>query len=363
MIEQFVSAFDGYTPDGQTIVDTLTYPLANKSVIAVNVHSGDSLQRNSIASLIATYQYSTTTALIDRTYFPDLLSVPVAKNSYRSRYQSDSAAIVPVSVGISNQTYNPVTRVVTFTVGASFVAETKGDYRINAYILENNVCGLPTDTTYNGWNQLSFMFSVPWSPWFQKGYYLPAENGFVMDGYNYKHNWVLNEALDGAWGATGIIPQTGGTFNQMYSRVYTYTLPTAPGGQFRYNPDNIYLVGFVEEYSINKNNRTVLNSTRSKMLPTPELQSIQGYTLAAGDVHLFPNPTAGNLGILIAEKSFLKNPFIHVYDVLGTEVYSQRSGILYGQLYLNLQHLENGAYSVVLEDGASRIVRKLLIAR
>lgn len=359
LIEQFVSAYDGYTPDGQERVKALT----SNSVIAINIHDGDSLETTTINNLITTYRKSTPTALIDRKYFSDVNSVPVARTSYSTCVNQRKSVVVPVSVSITNKNYDSASRVLTFTVSANFVGEVKGDYRFTAYLTENNVYGPVADTTYNGWNQLSFMYNVPFSPYFQQGYYLASENGYVLNAHKYKHQNVLDVALDGAFGLAGAIPSTGGTQGQTYTVSYSYTLPATPVGQFRYIPENMYIVAAVSEFDTDQNKRTVLNCTQDKMIPKSEsLVSVNELALASEFI-LYPNPSYGVTNILIPENSFRKNVHITIHDILGKEVYEQNSDMGFGLIQISLNHLDNGTYFMTLNDGASKATKKLIIVR
>lgn len=359
LVEQFVSAYDGYTPDGQERLASLT----SNSVIAINIHDGDSLQTSSINPLISAYRKITTTAMVDRNYFSDFNSVPVARTAYSTSINLRKSVIVPVSVSITGKNYDSASRVLTFTVSASFVGEVKGDYRFTAYLTENNVHGPITDATYNGWNQLSFMYNVPFSPYFQLGTYLSAQNGYLLDGYLYKHKSVLDVALDGAFGISGVIPSSGGTQGQTFTTTYTYTLPSTPTGQFRYIPENMYIVAAVSEYDTDPNKRTVLNCTQDKMIPKAEsLVSVKELDFHSEFI-LYPNPSHGLINIFIPQNSFNKNVTIELVDVVGKSVYSQNSSIQFGLIQLNLSSLEAGTYFVMLSDGNNRSVKKLIISQ
>lgn len=358
MVEQFLSAFDGYSPDGQ---DKLT-SLVSSSVVAVNIHDGDSLKNSSVTDVISAYRKKTTTAVIDRNYFNDITSVPVERAAYSSRINQRKAAVVPVSVAINNKSYSSSTRELTFSVQASFASEVKGDYRINAYITENNVFGLGSDTSYNGWNQLSFMYNVPFSAYYQKGYYLASAGGYVLKAFEYKHQNVLDTALDGSFGAAGIIPTNGGTVNQSFGKAYTYTVPVAAGGVFRYNPDNMYIVAFVSEYNANKNKRTVLNCYQAKVTAGAEMVTVQELKSQANFI-LYPNPTSGLTHVLIPEGSFKNKVKITLIDITGKEVYVNSTDMRFGLLDLNLYHLENGSYFIHLTDGESSRTQKLILVK
>lgn len=359
LAEQFLSAYDGYSPDGQEKLKVLT----SNSVIAVNIHDVDSLTTPTISSLISTYRKTTSTAMIDRTYFTDVNSVPVARTSYSNHINQRKSVIVPVSVSISNKNYDSATRVLNFTVSATFVGEVRGDYRMNAYLTENNVYGPVMDTSYNGWNQLSFMYNVPFSPYFQMGYYLSAQNGYLLNAKQYKHQNVLDVAFDGAFGLVGTIPSTGGTQGQTYTKAYSYTVPVTPAGQFRYTPENMYLVAYVSEFDADQNKRTVLNCTQDKMIAKSEaLVSVKELDFASEFI-LYPNPSYGITNILISENSFKKQVNISVIDILGKEVYNQNSGMSFGLIQINLNHLNNGTYFMVVSDGNTKAAKKLVIVK
>lgn len=359
LVEQFVSATDGFSPDAQEKLKAVT----SGSVIAINVHDNDSLTTTSAASLISTYRKTLSTAMIDRTFFTDVNSVPVSRTSYSAHINQRKSVIVPVSVSISNKNYDSASRVLTFTVSASFVGEVKGDYRMSAYLTENNIYGPVMDTSYNGWNQLSFMYNIPFSPYFQTGYYLPAQNGYVLKADQFKHLNVLDIALDGSFGAAGIIPTTGGTQGQTYTKAYSYIVPVSPPGQFRYIPENMYIVASVSEFDADQNKRTVLNCTQDKMISKSETFVSVKELAFNSEFVLYPNPSYGLTNVLIPENSFRKQITVSIIDVIGKEVYTQNSNMRFGLLQLNLYHLEAGTYFICLSDGETKSVKKLVITK
>jgi hypothetical protein len=370
LVEQFMSTKDGYGPDASQKLDSAVFHLSSgtSSVIAVNIHENDSMQTASTASLISTYRKKSSSALIDRVYYPDINSVPIERTAYSTRGVLRQSAVVPVKVSIANKNYNSFTNVLSFTIQADFVAEVKGDYRFNAYLIENFVYGPPTgtmlpmasDTSNNGWNQLNYMYNIPWSTWYHTGSFSPPDNAFVLIPSQYKHRWVLDAALDGSFGASGgPIPTTGGTSGQTYTKAYTYTVPVSASG-FRYNIDNMYVVGYVAEYDPDKNQRNVLNCVREKITLIPEFIQNQN----KNDNQLFsiyPNPTSGWLNILIPGNNFKTKPLIKVSDMTGKEVYRSVAELYFGIVQIRLDHLAKGAYTISLETGETKSVQKLLI--
>jgi hypothetical protein len=219
------------------------------------------------------------------------------------------------------------------------------------------------DTSYNGWNQLSFMYNIPFSPYFQSGYYLSSQNGYVLNAQQFKHQNVLDIALDGSFGFAGLIPTTGGTQGQTYTKAYSYTVPVTPPGQFRYIPENMYIVASVSEFDTDPNKRTVLNCTQDKMISKSEaLVSVNELSFSS-EFMLYPNPSSGLTHILIPENSFKKQVNVSIIDVIGKEVYNINSYMRFGLLQLNLYHLEAGTYFICLSDGETRSVKKLVITK
>ena len=359
LAEQFLSTSDGYSPDGQEKLKAL----ASSSVITINYHDGDSLEAASASSLISTYRRKTTTAMIDRNYFSDLNSVPVERTAYGTRINERKSAIVPVSVSISNQNYDSLTRVLNFTVSAAFTGEVMGDYRINAILTENNVYGPYNDSAYNGWNQLSFMYNIPFSPYFQMGYYYSPLDGYVLNSGQYKHQSVAEVMLDGSFGAAGVIPSTGGTQGQTYTRAYSYTLPATPVNQFRYTADNMYIVAYVAEHNTDQNIRTVLNCAQSKVTSGSEALVGIKEMHSVSDILLYPNPSYGRTNFLIPENIFSSSVTIRIIDITGREVYSYNTKARFGLINSDLSHLQAGTYFVLMNDGSKQLTKKLTIAR
>jgi hypothetical protein len=359
LVEQFLKTSDGYSPDGQEKLKAL----ASSSVITVNYHDADSLAVPTATSLVSIFRKKTSTAMVDRNYFSDINSVPVERTAYSTRINQRKSAVVPVSVSITNQKYDTLTRILNFTVSAAFTGEVKGDYRFNAVLTENNVYGPYNDTTFNGWNQLSFMYNIPFSPYFQMGYYYSPLNGYVLNGGQYKHQNVAEVMLDGSFGVAGIIPSTGGTQGQTYTRAYSYTLPATPVGQFRYTADNMYIVAYVAEHNIDKNFRTVLNCAQSKITSKSEAMVGINEPVASGNVLLYPNPAYSTSYILIPENTFRNPVVISLIDLTGREVYHEDTNARFGLMGLEISHIQNGTYFVLLNDGQKTLVRKLVITK
>ncbi len=336
LFEQFVSANNGECTDAQE----KSLALQSSSVIVVNVHTLDSLKENNAAALITDYQKSIPTALIDRTYFDDLSTTAVNRQSY-NRIVSRIKSVTPVSVAIINKNYNASNRQLSFTLKVDFVGEVRGDYRLNAYLTENYVSGAVNDTTINGFNQLNNFFNVPWSSYYQKGYFSAAANTYVLNYWQFQHQNALVYAFNGAYGNSGTIPSNGGTQGQSYQQTFSVTIPVATNGINKFNPDNLYIVGFVTEHNDNKNNRNVLNAVKEKVTGNSEVVAINEVT---SDLQLlvYPNPSSGilNLHFSTTEKKY----DIEVYDMLGKRWGTYEAGNRSELEQFDLTGLPNGVY-------------------
>lgn len=360
LIEQFVSANNGDSPDAQE--RTRSIQSTTNTVISVNIHANDSMELASMNVFMSDYKKASSTALFDRSYFSDVKSVAVAKSFYTAKTNKRLAAVTPVSVSIINKSYNSSTKLLSFTVKADFVSAVAGDFRINAYLTENNVYGKVSDTTINGFNQLNDYYSVPWSPYYQQGYYSSTANTHVLNAWLFKHQNVLVHAFDGAYGTNGVIPTTAITSGQSFTQTFSLTVPSSTNGAAIYNSDNLYIVAFVAEGSTDKNKRTVLNSVKEKLTSNAEVIGVEERMLdLAEGLQIYPNPSNGVVNLQLNKQQINKNLSLNIVDVLGRSVYTAN---LYTKTPLNafdLSKLSNGAYFLIIDSEGKKTSKKLII--
>lgn len=353
LIEQFVSANNGESPDAQS----RTTVLQSAPAIVVNIHDQDSLTEPGAAALIADYKTDFGTALIDRNYFSDNGKTTVTRPDYGNRLGTEIYKLSPAAISIVNKTYNAATRQLSFTLKADFIGEVKGDYRLNAYLTENNVYGPYGDTTVNGYNQLNDYYNVVWSPFYHVGYYSPAVDSYVMNSLMYKHNNTLVHTFDGSYGSAGLIPFTGGTQGQSYQKTYTLTLPAAAANVQKYVADNIYIVGFVAEYSADKNKRTVLNTIQEKLNTNNEALGIPEIASQL-QISVYPNPSNSGLFYLNTKENNAYD--LKVFDLFG-KCLKAENGAKAGTL--DLSGLADGIYLLNLRSGKQIVNEKIVIQK
>ena len=356
LVEQFVSAFDGECTDAiQKIL-----ALQNDSVIVVNVHDLDSLKEPNSTGILSAYKKNTATAMFDRNYFSTPGSVAVTRPYYNSLLAKQLLTISPASVSIINKTYNSLTKQLSFTVKADFVGDVKGDLRLNAYLVENQVHGPWGDTLVNGYNQLNNYYNVPWSPFYQMGYYSFTYSTNVLNGVQFPHQNTLVHSFDGSFGNAGLIPTTGGTQNQSYQQTYTLTVPTPTNNINKFNSDNLYIVGFLAEYGANQNSRNILNVVKEKITTNNETLGLKENTTKV-NLSVYPNPSNG---IMYLNSSKTINTYqIKVIDLMGRCVRIESLVRVGNTSMLDLSALNNGIYFLQISSESGNFVEKIVIQK
>lgn len=361
LVEQFTGCNYGWSPEGYTNLKSIVS--TNTNVIAASIHDGDNMSTTNGDVLISDVIPEFPSALVDRYYFPTNKKTIINSVNWNNYIVQRLAMKVPATVTITNISYNSTTNQIDATVSSTFVGDVKGDYRINLYIKENNVYGPINDSTDNLWNQHNALFNIPASPYYQYGNLIGSE--YVMSAASYKHQYVINDFADGAYGAAGIIPNNSSTIGQTYSKNYSYTLPTATGGEFRYNADNIYLIATVSEHDSALNEKIILNAAEVKLTANAEvLVGVKEHEKTAIQLNVFPNPTSDicYLNFSLKNDEFVK---INVYNTLGELVYIETKNVSAGNVdyVLNVNTLPSGNYSIQVSFRNNTVTKKLTIIK
>jgi len=355
LLEQFVSANNGEGPDAQDKLLGLQSP----TLIVINIHDQDSIKEMNSAALITDYKKNLPTAMADRTYFNDIQSVSFFRPAYSGRVNTRASAVTPANVSIINKTYNAFTKQLSFTVKADFIGEVRGDYRINAYLSENHVSGPVNDNTLNGFNQLNNYYNVPWSTYYQKGLFIASENNYLLNYWEFRHQNALVYAFDGAYGSASAITSTASTLNQSYQKTFTLALPSPTNGSHKFNPDNLYIVGFIAEYSADKNQRSVLNAVKEKVTSAIEAVGIEEFSENT-NLSVYPNPSTG---VFYLNEPTLKNYTVDVFDVLGKLMRKIEVSNNRGIEPIDLTVLPQGIYIFKIKAGLQQYTEKIIIQK
>lgn len=354
LLEQFVSARNNECSQAQ--INLLS--AQNGSVIAISVHDADSLKNHNTSGLLSGYKTDFATAMIDRTYWVDKNDIALPSTQWAAKIADRLSKVSPVAVSIINKTYNASNRQLSFTVKADFLAEVKGDYRLNAALIENNVYGPITDTTDNGFNQWNGSYFTPWSSYYQTGLYNAQAGTYLLLPTQFKHQRVLNHSFDGSFGASGTIPTIGGTLNQSYTKTFTLTLPQGSNGAYQWNADNIYIVAYAAEYNFDKNKRNVLNAVEEKLTTGNEVIGISKNSFGSLNWTVYPNPANEYVTITLASET---NATAEITDLSGKLLLQM--DLLNGKGQLPLNTLPDGVYILKVSGREGSGVRKLVIAK
>ncbi|MBS1652539.1 MAG: T9SS type A sorting domain-containing protein [Bacteroidetes bacterium] len=355
LMEQFLSANDGESVDGQY----KALALQNDSLVVVNVHQNDSLATASFSLLASTYPSKNATALFDRKY--DFVNSIFSETRliYDSAVYKSLRAVTPVMLSVTNQTYTPLGNIISFNVVSTFTTPASGDYRLNAYLIENNVTGNPSDSSYNGFNQLNNYHLVPWSPYYLDGYYNNAATNWMLKPWQYSHQNTLIYAFNGISGLAATIPSTIATSGQTFQQTYTLALPTPANGIKKYNPDNIYIVGMITENNPNLLYCSVLNCQKVKLTTNPEVVAVPENKMPFGEISVYPNPASNYVTINYNNSSAYK---VELIDITGKSVILENINGF--DAVINIDNLSSGLYLLKVSNTKGEVyTKKLLIER
>jgi len=334
LVEEATGAWNGFCPDGTV---KLTQVLeSNPNAIGVSIHDGDAMAFTDGNTVNSTYVTTYPNAYIDRFLFSDASTIGLSRTFWSLKTNERMSQISPVAVDVTN-TYSSATRIVDITVTATFYAALNEELRFNAYVVEDSVSGTGT-----GWDQAN-------------NYNLTAGHPFEGMGnpiVGFFHRHVLKTMLGGAFGTESSIPASttdGGT----YTKNYTYTLPAGM------KEKNVRIVGLVQKYNSDTQKRTILNS---KEVCLQGFSSVPSFDFVQ-ELSVYPNPANQNVNIFF-NLNQKRNIEIHLYDLLGREVYHSNLGELSpGNNYhsINTSLLSKGLYHIEISFDNNKIYKKLIV--
>lgn len=284
------------------------------SIVPLCMHINDSLERPQSIQWHSMFNVRNTEFVQNRNYrfFNNTFTYP--SNQY-CPVSANQQSLAPLEIYFTQTQYDSVTRVLTSVVNVSCAASLVGDYRLHVYLKENYVSGTLNDKLPNGFNQWNGLYTVPTSPWFQKGYFSPNMNTYILNAWQYKHMHVFRSSLTPWAGQWGIIPGNGTSAGQVYTLAISYTIPPKPSYAQINIPENIFLMAFVEEANPNVKSRLVWNVASQKIWNKPELVGLEKVNFYPS-FRFFPNPFIKDLNIVSAQK--IKK--MDMYDISGRKI-------------------------------------------
>ena len=324
--------------------------------IFVAIHSNDSMENTTVKFYMANYFSSLPTFLYDRKDFPQNPATKAAVSAYPwatgldtlDHYINKVYNTSPLAtVGIS-QVYDSVTRQLSVTVSANFIANASGSFRLNCFIVEDSVTGGSaydqTNSNFSGWTSgpayLSSLISAP----------------SIITGY--VHNHVLREMLGTPAGATAGIPTTVVAGNS-YSKTFNYTVPLS------INHKKISLVGVVQRYGSNiVADREVVNANSQPLYFGSTTASIKDLEEDFITLSIYPNPIVADSKI----EFYVKNDgeiSCDLYNMQGQVVkHLFNKHFVAGEYRINLNdiNLSNGTYMIKFTKNQKSIIKRIVVS-
>jgi len=345
LIEEFTGAWCQYCPDGQTVLNAVT--AADPSVFGASIHNSDAMVNVDAKNIDDAYAQGYPGGLIDRFKFPAQSTVATDRTDWPALAAERKTHPVPVRVTIEQKSFNSATRELSVTLKAEFVSDVKGDFRFGAIVTENDV--------YNsgdvvGWSQVNFYNTQTGSEWYQKG------NPII----GFKHQHVVEAMLGGAWGETGTIPANI-TAGQSFTKTFTYTIPAVSAGPiYRYNENNMNVIGLVTDYNEDPNDRAILNSAEASL------------TLGVGNISsnvdavtVYPNPATDHVTLELGLSAKTKVG-LTVYDATGRVVYQKSASELNAGtqlLDISTRNLVPGVYNLTIQTEGGSTTRRFTVLK
>lgn len=344
LMEEFTTCQCGWCPAGHYISSQIE--AQNSYFIPVNIHAGfgtDAMTITEASTLATAFANGAPTANVDRVYWPGEEEVAISRNIWEDKTIERHAKITPASVSATS-TYDNGTRSLTVNVTAKFFGPVYGNFRVNAYVVEDSVTG--TGSGYNQSNYLSGTNGFQAYP----TYSLPDP----IPGYIHRH--VQRKALGGAWGSSAVVPATTADGGE-YTKSYTLTLPVAV------NADRCKVIAFVHEYDadahsgkneiFNAVSLSLNGSASQNATPAVYVSGLNEVLSSISKINLYPNPATDvvNVEFNLTNESTIS---MEVYNMLGQAVYSipqtnlQKGGF---RSEINTSDFENGVYFVAVKNG------------
>ncbi len=221
---------------------------------------------NESTSLRSTYVEGVPTGFVSRDVAGGYSNIALAPESWKGRIDNLDLEFNPVAISVYNYFY-PETREWKVDVVADFVLDVEGDFRFNIYVVEDGLTG-----TGSQWNQRNFFNSGASEPFMEL-----QGAGDPIPGY--VHNRVLRKMTGGSWGKDNIIPDNVKR-GERYVYSETFTIPD------NWVPENLHLIGMVQEYNADKARRPILNIEEADLTNATGTEPL----ITANSIILYPNP-------------------------------------------------------------------------
>lgn len=305
LLEKLTATWCGWCPENDLELDAMVESVGEENVIVVQHHVMDAMSTDFGDQVAEEFINGTPALLFNRIKFEDQWNVAVTRTEW-TEHLEPGMAMLEDKVNInSSHTYDADIRNLSIDIEMDFLVNLNGDYRVNCYIVEDNVSSPMID--------------------FSQTNYWAGEDHELGDLPNpitsYKHKKVVREILGGPWGLPGVLNPTISA-GENVNTLFFYTVPEG------LDVEELSYVIIVQEYNEEKFERQILNA-HEQMVNTDQASGIEDLN---SSVKVFPNPVSDFLNI----QSDVQINALQVFNARGQELY--------------LMHDTNG---IVVEDLAS----------
>ncbi len=315
--------------------------------ISVVIHWDDALSFDDGDEVIGAFANGSPSAAFNRVKFDFAYSVGFTTDGWSVALDHNYGSIVPFDIAIDN-IFDPETRTIKVDLAVTSNAVISGDYRVNCYIVQKE-------------------FSDPDNPLYFQANYFNLVEGSPFEGTgdfirDYKFKNVTRAMLGGAWGSTGVIPNTTEN-NMVYKKQYEYTL------EENYNFENFKIVGVVQNFEEDVTKRKIYNATEQNVKLQEEEPVIPQDTMSTDTMavdpntgidfiteektmDIFPNPASDLMKINAPFENY-ENVNIELFDLTGKSY----SRLTFDYLEENTfevkipADLHPGLYFIKMDDG------------
>ena len=235
--------------------------------------------------------------------------------SWKDEVSNNSKSVSPISVNLSNNLESSA-RKLTVNVTADFKYAEKGNYYINAYILESGIDKPQTNA--------------------------PS---------NYKHDYVVREMLGGSNGTSGVIPSSPST-GKKYEHTYTFTIPS------EWNTDKLSVIGVV--FQKKNGEKWAANAAKQEISSGGNPSSIGDHSVEAR-IKVYPNPFEEKMTIEIPGNA--QPSAVNIYSADGRKVFEKTisTNAAGSDITLNPEdkQLPAGIYTLQIRAGGNTYTKRL----
>lgn len=327
--EEGTGTWCGWCVRGHIGLKDMAHNHSKDEFIGIAVHNGDPMVVSAYDTAMAGFIGGYPSGVMNRV--PSEVDPDIS--TLEASFQSELLRVPLAKVNIPTQSWNAVTRQISFDVESTFALNMENAYyKVAAVIIENGVVG-----TGSGYNQANYynsngidIFDWEGINWRNLGNPIPAASMV--------YNHVGRALVGGYSGVNGSVPSSV-VYNTPYIYNLTHTLPATQ------NAENIEIVALL------------LDGATGQIVNAKEVEletNLATNNFTKSSVSIYPNPSNGTLRV--KSDSIVS---VELVDVLGKVVYSIKNAN--NDTVLDLSSLNKGLYLAKITGENSNFTEKVIL--